>query len=254
MIQLLIIKSTIRISGIFAANVIEYNLTPPNSSIFVIIPCFNEASVIRKTVKEVVEKGYHVILVDDCSKDNPGKQLKGLPIYYLQHRVNMGQGAALQTGIHVALKKGAEYLVTFDADGQHDVNDIDGMIHKLKEDQFDIVLGSRFLPGAGGNISAGRKLLLKAACYLNYLFTGILLTDAHNGLRFMNRHAAESIRLKENRMAHATEILKEIKKHGLKFGEFPVHIHYTEYSKKKGQSLLNSVRIFFDLVLNKIFD
>ena len=168
--------------------------------------------------------------------------------------MNMGQGAALQTGISLALKKDAEYLVTFDADGQHDVSDIDGMLHKLKEEHFDIVLGSRFLPGAGGNISAGRKLFLKAACYLNYLFTGILLSDAHNGLRIMNRHAAESIHLKENRMAHATEILKEIKKHGLKFGEFPVQIHYSGYSKKKGQSLLNSVRIFFDLVLNKIFD
>jgi hypothetical protein len=86
------------------------------------------------------------------------------------------------------------------------------------------------------------------------VFTGILLTDAHNGLRVMNRNAAERIHLKENRMAHATEILKEIKKHSLKFGEFPVHIHYSDYSKKKGQSLLNSVRIFFDLIMNKIFD
>ncbi len=223
-------------------------------TIFVIIPCYNEAGIIRETITAVIEKGYSIIVVDDHSIDNTKEQLKEMPLTYIRHRLNMGQGAALQTGINFAMKKGAEWLVTFDADGQHDVNDIDGMIHKLKENQFDIVLGSRFLPGAGGNISAGRKLLLKTACYLNYLFTGILLTDAHNGLRVMNRHAAESIRLKENRMAHATEILKEIKKHGLKFGEFPVHIHYTGYSKKKGQSLLNSIRIFFDLVLNKIFD
>jgi len=222
--------------------------------IFVIIPCYNEAAIIRETIAAVIEKGYSIIVVDDHSTDNTKEQLKEIPLIFIRHRLNLGQGAALQTGINVALKKGAEWLVTFDADGQHDINDIDGMLHKLKEDQLDIVLGSRFLPGAGGNISAGRKLLLKTACYLNYLFTGILLTDAHNGLRVMNRHAAERIRLKENRMAHATEILKEIKKHNLKFGEFPVHIHYSDYSKKKGQSLLNSVRIFFDLVLNKIFD
>lgn len=223
-------------------------------TIFVVIPCYNEAGIIRETIAAVVEKGYSIIVVDDHSTDKTKEQLREIPVIYIRHRVNLGQGAALQTGISVALKKGAEWLATFDADGQHDVNDIDGMLQKLKESQLDIVLGSRFLPGAGGNISAGRKLLLKAACYLNYLFTGILLTDAHNGLRVMNRHAAERIRLKENRMAHATEILKEIKKHGLKFGEFPVHIHYTGYSKKKGQSLLNSIRIFFDLVLNKIFD
>ena len=223
-------------------------------TIFVIIPCYNEAGIIRETITAVIEKGYSIIVVDDHSTDNTKEQIKDFPLIYIHHRMNMGQGAALQTGISLALKKDAEYLVTFDADGQHDVSDIDGMLHKLKEEHFDIVLGSRFLPGAGGNISAGRKLFLKAACYLNYLFTGILLSDAHNGLRIMNRHAAESIHLKENRMAHATEILKEIKKHGLKFGEFPVQIHYSGYSKKKGQSLLNSVRIFFDLVLNKIFD
>lgn len=223
-------------------------------SIFIIIPCYNEAGIILETIAAVNEKGYSIIVVDDHSTDNTGEELKEAPVIYIRHRLNMGQGAALQTGINVALKKGAEYIVTFDADGQHDVNDIEGMIGKLKEEQLDIVLGSRFLPGAGGNISTGRKMFLKIACYLNYLFTGILLTDAHNGLRAMNRHTAEHIRLKENRMAHATEILTEIKRCDLKFGEFPVHIHYTGYSKKKGQSLLNSVRIFFDLVLNKIFD
>jgi polyprenyl-phospho-N-acetylgalactosaminyl synthase len=223
-------------------------------SIFVVIPCYNEAGIIRETIAAVIEKGYSTIVVDDHSTDNTKEQLKGLSVIYVRHRLNMGQGAALQTGISLALKKKAEYMVTFDADGQHDVDDIDGMLQKLKEGQFDIVLGSRFLPGAGGNIRTERKLLLKAACYLNYLFTGILLSDAHNGLRVMNRNAAERIHLKENRMAHATEILKEIKEQGLKFGEFPVHIHYSDYSKKKGQSLLNSVRIFFDLILNKIFD
>jgi len=223
-------------------------------TIFLIIPCYNEAGIIRETIATVIEKGYSIIVVDDHSTDNTKELLKDVALIYIRHRLNMGQGAALQTGISVALKKGAEYLVTFDADGQHDVNDIDGMLQKLNERQLDIVLGSRFLPGAGGNVSALRMLLLKAACYLNYVFTGILLTDAHNGLRVMNRHAAKSIHLKENRMAHATEILTEIKKHGLKFGEFPVHIHYSGYSKKKGQSLLNSIRIFFDLVLNKIFD
>ena len=223
-------------------------------AIFVIIPCYNEAGIIRETIAAVIEKGYSIIVVDDHSIDNTKEQLKEIPLIYIRHRMNLGQGAALQTGITVALKKGAESLVTFDADGQHDANDIERMLKKLREDQLDIVLGSRFLPGAGGNIKAGRKLLLKIACYLNYLFTSILLTDAHNGLRVMNRYAAESIHLTENRMAHATEILKEIKKYDLKFAEFPVHIHYTGYSRKKGQSLLNSIRIFFDLVLNKIFD
>ena len=151
-------------------------------TIFVIIPCYNEAGIIRETIAAVIEKGYSIIVVDDHSTDTTKEQLKDLPVIFIRHRLNLGQGAALQTGISVALKKGAECLVTFDADGQHDVNDIDGMIQKLTENQLDVVLGSRFLPGAGGNISAGRKVLLKVACYLNYLFTGILLTVSYTHL------------------------------------------------------------------------
>jgi len=224
------------------------------NKVFIIIPCFNEAAVIKNTVKELLHYNYEIIIIDDASTDDSGKQVQDLPVHYVRHKINLGQGAALQTGIDLALKNGAEYLVTFDADGQHDVKDIPGMIQNIEKKNHDIVLGSRFLQGAATNISLIRKLLLKIACLLNYFFTGILLTDAHNGLRALNRHAAEMIRLKENRMAHATEFLLEIKRNRLSFVEYPVHIRYTTYSRKKGQSLLNSIRIFFELVLNKIFD
>lgn len=224
------------------------------ASISVIIPCYNEADVIASTVKEVLAAGYKVIVVDDCSTDQTPDVIKPLPIHYIRHSINLGQGAALQTGFDFAKKRRAAYFVSFDADGQHDVRDIKKMIGKMVEENLDVVLGSRFLPGSETNISAGRKLLLKSACLMNFLFTGIWLTDAHNGLRVLNRRAVESIRLRENRMAHASEFLLQLKKKGLKFGECPVRIRYTEYSRKKGQSLLNSVRIFFELLLNKIFD
>lgn len=224
------------------------------STIFAVIPCYNEAGVIRQTVAEVMACGYRVIVVDDCSADETAKQVIDLPVFYIKHHINLGQGAALQTGIDAALKKGADVIVTFDADGQHDVNDIAGMLKKLETEKLDIVFGSRFLPGSKTNIKNLRKLLLKLGRLMNYFFTGILLSDAHNGLRVMNRHAASVIRLKENRMAHATEFLKEVKRNGLHHAEFPVHIRYTGYSIKKGQSPLNSVRIFFDILLNKIFD
>ena len=217
------------------------------------MPCFNEAAVIKNTVDELLHYGYKIVIIDDASSDDSGKQVEGLPVHYIRHRVNLGQGAALQTGIDVALKNGADYFVTFDEDGQHDVKDIPGMLQNLEKKNHDVVLGSRFLEGAATNISLFRKLLLKSACLLNYFFTGILLTDAHNGLRAFNRHAANSIRLKENRMAHATELLTEIKKNKLTYKEIPVTIHYTAYSKSKGQTAWSSFRIFFDLLLNKIF-
>ena len=137
------------------------------------MPCYNEAAVIRDTVTDVLGHGYSVIVVDDCSKDNSKKQLSDLPIYYLRHRVNLGQGAALQTGIDFARKKGAKYFVTFDADGQHDSNDIAGMVECLEKENADIVFGSRFLPGAKTNVSRSRSFVLNAGRYVNYLFRGL---------------------------------------------------------------------------------
>lgn len=224
------------------------------NQIYIILPCYNEGFIIRQTVTSLLEFDYNVVVIDDASTDNTCKQLSGLPLYYLRHPVNLGQGAAIQTGIDFALKKGAVYIVTFDADNQHDAKDIAGMMGVLINGKTDIVFGSRFLPGGSSDSSEFRKFLLHIARYINYFFSGILLSDAHNGFRALNSRAAGLIRLKENRMTHASEFLLQVKRNALKFTEHPVHIKYTEYSKKKGQSLLNSIRIFFDLVLNKIYE
>ena len=227
-------------------------MTEPKS-IFVIMPCYNEARVIRKTVTVVLEKGYRVVVVDDCSKDGSKKQLAGLPVYYLRHRVNMGQGAALQTGIDFAKKKGAKYFVTFDADGQHDSNDIAGMIELIEKGKADIVFGSRFLPGSRTNASGPRTFVLNVARYINYVVSGILLSDAYNGLRLFDRRAAESIRLTENKMAHATQFQVLTAKHKLQYCEYANSIHYNEYTTGKGLRNWDGIKIFFEILLYKIF-
>jgi glycosyltransferase involved in cell wall biosynthesis len=224
-----------------------------NRSIFVVIPCYNEARVVKETVSQVVEKGYSVIVVDDCSKDGSKKQLRGLPIYYLRHRVNLGQGAALQTGIDYAKKKGAKYFVTFDADGQHDGNDIAGMIDLIELEKSDIVFGSRFLPGAKTNASGSRTFVLNMARYINYVVSGVLLSDAYNGLRLFDRHAADVIRLTENKMAHATEFQVLAAKNRLRVSEYPNNIRYTPYSTGKGLRNWDGIKIFFEILLYKIF-
>ena len=191
-------------------------------------------------------------MVDDGSSDGSGELIKPLPLFYIQHKVNLGQGAALQTGISFALLNNAEYIVTFDADGQHAVADIERLVMPLQVDEADVVFGSRFMPGADCNISAVKKLTVNIARWINFIFTGLLLSDAHNGLRALNRKAASAITIRESRMAHASEILFEVKKHKLRFMEVPVNILYTEYSRRKGQSAFNGVKIFFDLLFNKI--
>lgn len=224
-----------------------------SKSIFVIIPCYNEAKVVRQTVTEVLEKGYSVVVVDDCSRDGSKKQLAGLPIYYLRHRVNMGQGAALQTGIEFAKRKGAKYFVTFDADGQHDSKDISRMIEFLEKENADIVFGSRFLPGAQTNVSRSRSFALNFGRYINFLVSGIMLSDSFNGLRLLSATAAEKIRIRENRMIHPVEILMLTASNKLRYAEYPVKIHYSDYSKSKGLKNKDGIRILFEIILYKIF-
>jgi len=220
---------------------------------FVVIPAFNEQEVIRDTIENILSFKFKVIVVDDGSAIPLSKVLYGFPATILTHAVNLGQGAALQTGIEYALEmKNAEYIITFDADGQHQSHDIEKLLIPLLRNEADITLGSRFLAGAGHNMPPGRKSLVKFARTLNYFFTGLLLSDAHNGLRAMNRKAASCIHLKQNGMSHATEILSIIKQKKLRYKEIPVQIQYTEYSKKKGQSAWGGFRIFFDILLNKI--
>jgi glycosyltransferase involved in cell wall biosynthesis len=219
----------------------------------VIVPGFNEGAVIRQTIEALLEKNYSVIVVDDASTDATRKILSGLRVLYMRHLANLGQGAAIQTGIHLALKKHAAYLVTFDADGQHDVNDIERMINLLQQEKADVVFGSRFLPGAATNLHISRKLVLKTARLINYLVSGILLSDANNGLRVMTREAALKMRITENRSSHNAQMQNFVKHNKLKYAECAVNVSYSEYSRKKGLRNINSIRILYDLILFKIF-
>jgi len=226
-----------------------------NSSVYIIVPVFNEGFTIRKVVVSLLEYGFSVIVVDDASTDNSYSSIKDLNIHYLLHEVNLGQGAAIQTGIEYALTKGdAKIFATFDGDGQHRVEDVMEMIAPIEKNEADIVMGSRFLPGAFSNASFIRKAAIQTARIINFLFTGLWLTDAHNGLRVFNRKTASLLDLKENGMAHASEILFRVAKYKLRVKEMPVHILYTDYSRKKGQSIFSGIKIFFDLVFNRIFD
>jgi polyprenyl-phospho-N-acetylgalactosaminyl synthase len=224
------------------------------NTVFVIVPVFNEKTVVREVLSSLAAYGYNMVVVDDGSSENITAEIEGIPrLHYLRHKVNLGQGAALQTGIEFALRRKATYLITFDADGQHKASDIEKLLAPLKTDETDIVLASRFLDSSVHNAKKSRVFLLKIARRVNFLFTGLYLSDAHNGLRAMNRKAAASINITENRMAHATQIIAQVRKSKLRFLELPASIVYTDYSKGKGQSGWYSIRIFFDLVLQKLF-
>ena len=221
------------------------------ASVWVVVPAYNEATSIGGVVKLLRLEGYKVVVVDDGSEDATGEIGRSAGAIVLQHCQNLGQGGALQTGIAFCLRYGAQFICTFDADGQHRVEDIQRMWNCLIDQRLDVVLGSRFLGNSPG-MPASRRLLLKMAVLFTRFHSGFRLTDAHNGLRLMRAEAASKLALSQLGMAHASEIIKEIARQKLAYSEIPVTILYTEYSKAKGQSGLNSIRIIMELIMGRM--
>lgn len=224
-------------------------MTTLNADAWLIVPLYNEAAVVRGVVAAAREVFPNIVCVDDGSTDESVAEALAGGATVVRHPINLGQGAALQTGIDFArAQPGAEYFVTFDSDGQHRVEDATRMVQRLRTEEYDIVVGSRFL-GTGTNASRVKRLVLRAAVLFERMTTGVKLTDAHNGLRALNRTAATKLRIKQNRMAHASEIVSQMGKLKLRYVEEPVQIIYTDYSRAKGQSLWNSVNILSELFI-----
>jgi glycosyltransferase involved in cell wall biosynthesis len=216
---------------------------PGRAATWVVIAAMNEEAVIADIVAEVKHGGWSVVLVDDGSHDATADRARAAGAVVLVHSINLGQGAALQTGIDYALRRGARNVVTFDADGQMAADDIPALVAAL--DDADIALGSRFLGKIEG-ASAKRMALLKGAVMMSNRLSGLTLTDAHCGFRAFTAAAAPKLRMTQDRMAHASELLRKIKTSGVRVVEVPVTIRYTEHSMSKGQHGFQAVRILFD--------
>jgi len=219
--------------------------------VFIIVPAYNEDMKIQSVLGDLKSKFQNIVVIDDGSTDNTYQQALSSGVTVLSHIVNRGQGAALMTGIKYSLDKGADIIVSFDADGQHQTEEIQKIINPIVHQQADIVLGSRFLEKKS-KIPLARKIILKAGIVFTRLTTGLRLTDTHNGFRAFSRRAAKKINLRQDRMAHSSEILDEIKKSQLKYQEVPVNIKYTNYSMKKGQTGIDSLKIIKDILIKKL--
>lgn len=218
------------------------------SRTWIVIPLFNEAPVIGSVIKGLLPVFPNVVCVDDGSTDTSARAAREAGAVVVQHPVNLGQGAALQTGFEYVMNDPEmSCVVTFDADGQHRVTDAADMVRRVQSGEADVVLGSRFLDGRT-QIGPLKRLVLRTAALQTRWSTGMHLTDAHNGLRVMNRQVVGSVHLTQNRMAHASELINLLSTLKPRWTEHPVEIIYTEYSKSKGQSLLNSVNIMADLL------
>lgn len=216
-------------------------------NIWIVIPAFNEGGVILEVTRPLLQAGYQVALVDDGSTDGSAKQMLGLGVSFCRHAVNLGQGAALQTGMRLALDNGADYIVTFDADGQHRAEDVERLLEPLVAGRCQVTLGSRFIsPGGTVGIPFLRKVLLRSGAWYTRVVLGLQVTDMHNGLRGFTAGAARKLKITQNRMGHATQILHQVWEQGMTYEEIPVTIRYTEYSLAKGQKLSNLLNVLWE--------
>ena len=230
--------------------------------LFVVVPAYNEEKNIGRVIGGLFEKGITriedkmiprinngltlmtVVVVDDGSSDNTAEVAKSVGAVVLKHEVNRGQGAALQTGDEYALENGATAVVHFDADGQFNPADIIQALVVMKEKNADVILGSRFLDNRSQIPWTKKHLVLPVARLINYFLTGLKLTDAHNGFRILSRKALEKINISQDRMAHNSEIIKQIKQKNLSYLEYPVEVTYNEY----GQGVAGGLKIVWEIL------
>ncbi len=214
--------------------------------VFVVIPSYNEAHNIEAVLASLQKYNYQIVVVDDGSSDQTAHLASRAGAIVLRHEINRGQGAALYTGTLYALDQGADIIVHFDADGQFVASEISRVIEPLVEGRADIVFGSKFLQA--NQIPPLKKfLIIKPAIWLNNFLTGLKLSDVHNGFRALSRVAAQKIQIKQDAMAHASEIVAQTKKLGLRYQEVPVTVLYREF----GQGFGGGVKILIDWFIKK---
>ena len=218
----------------------------------VLIPAYNESLYIKKVIKGCKKFFENIIIIDDGSNDKTSEIVGDFDdIRIIKHCINCGQGTAISTGIQFFLNNtNLEYLITIDADSQHDPSDAFKMLEYALKNNCEVVIGSRFLVNKNSSIPIRRGFALKLAILFERLFYGFKLTDAHNGLRVLSREACKTLNyLYASGMAHATEIPSRLYKAGYYLNEFPCKINYT--LDKESTSLISSLNIISDLIQKK---
>lgn len=217
------------------------------SGVWIVIPAFNEAAVIGEVIADVRSVFDNVVCVDDGSADDTGAIARRAGAHLVRHPINLGQGAAIQTGVEYArAQPGAGVFATFDADGQHRVKDVAAMVERLRAGDVDVVIGTRFAAPQGSRPPFVKRIVLRTAARLSRRGRRLGLTDTNNGLRVFNKTVADGLNLTMSGMSHANEFVMLIAENHWRVAELPVEVLYTEYSKSKGQPLLNGVNIIFD--------
>ncbi|AXN47064.1 Undecaprenyl-phosphate mannosyltransferase [Mycobacterium marinum] len=226
---------------------VKMDIDTHHPDVWIVVPAFNEATVIGEVIAQLRSTFGHVVCVDDGSTDGTGDIALRAGAHVVAHPINLGQGAAIQTGVEYARKQpGAQIFATFDADGQHRVKDLAAMVDRLSVGDVDVVIGTRFGRPVGSRPPLLKRIVLQTAARLSPRGRRLGLTDTNNGLRVFNKTVADGLNITMSGMSHATEFVMLIAENHWRVAEEPVEVLYTDYSKSKGQPLLNGVNIIFD--------
>ncbi len=221
------------------------------NSLWIVIPAYNEETVIESVIAEVRRAGYeNILVVDDGSKDATFEVAQKTGVKVLKHRLNRGKGAATKTGIEATKLFDADIIVTMDGDGQHNPSDIDRLMVPIQNKKADVVLGTRLKNPKGMPwYKIVHNMIGNAIVW--YLY-GLWVSDSQSGFRAYSRYAAEHIDTKTDRYEYDSEVIREIYKHKLKYREIPIEVRYTEYSmgKLQKQSFLTGIKTFFRMVFH----
>ena len=190
------------------------------------IPAFNEEEKIAPIISKIIKEGYSVIVCNDGSSDSTGEIAEKMGAVVVNHTKNLGYGAAIRSIFEKSKEIGCDILVTFDADGQHRIEDIINVIKPLRERKYDMIIGSRFLEKNDQEVPKYRKIGIKAITKISNMSTDLNITDSQSGFRGYNKKILEKITPSEYGMGVSTEILMKCSKLGFKISEVPIKIIY----------------------------
>lgn len=219
-----------------------------NPKIFIIVPAYNEENKITEVLSKLTNNYKNIVVVDDASQDKTTDIVRKFPVILLEHKINRGQGAALETGNQYAFNNEADIIVHFDADGQFLVDEIEDLIKPIIHEGYEIVLGSRFLEKKSEMPWIKKHIIHSLARIVNRIFFGIKLTDPQSGFRAMSVDTARKIKIEQDQMAHCSEILHKAFKYKLKIKEIPMTVIYYRF----GNNFSGGLKILKDLIFNKI--